>query len=86
LATWQFNIPDAAVQRVVDALAANGGYQEQIPDPDTGEMTANPQTKVQFARERVKSFIRSQVAAYESEQAASTARDAKVAEVEGLGL
>lgn len=61
-------VPDAVLQRVLDAFAAAYGYQATI------DGSPNPETKAQFARRMVRQYVKNTVVAHEAEQAAITAR------------
>jgi hypothetical protein len=54
-------IPDEQAARVMNALCVRYGYQETIADPNGGDVLQyipNPQTKAQFAREQIISFLK----------------------------
>lgn len=51
------NIPDNIAESVVDAFAEAYGYQTELVAGD-GTASPNPQTKTQFAREKVVSFVK----------------------------
>lgn len=75
MATISLDVPDAQEDRIYEAFATAFGYQEQVPDPENaGQMTDNPQTKAEFAKERIASFITGTVGSVEAEAAATTAR------------
>lgn len=58
-----FTMTAENAQKVVDAICAHYGYQEQlIQDADT--MIPNPETRAQFTRRMIKEFIASHVRSY----------------------
>jgi hypothetical protein len=63
MATITLTIADAALPRVIDALCATGGRDEDSPAP-----------KGQFAKDVLIDWVRSQVVLHETQQAAETAR------------
>lgn len=71
MATINIQIPDAALDRVVNAFAAVHGYQQILNDG-----TANPETKAQFARREMREYIRGVCAEYEGNVAGDAARNA----------
>jgi hypothetical protein len=58
--------PEHAI-RLLDAFGAD--YQATIPDPGTGLPIPNPQTKTEFAEQRLRLHIKRYVTAYETEAA-----------------
>lgn len=68
-----FEIPDAQAARLVEAICGLGNYQATLPDGRGGTIP-NPQTKPQFARERVRHYLISRVKTWEEDQAAAAAR------------
>lgn len=52
-------IPDAVAPRVLDAVAAMNGYQDQI------DGQPNPETKGQFARRMHREWLKNQVVEHE---------------------
>ena len=73
--------------RVIEGIAMQHGYQDQIADPDNeGEMIANPESKGDFALKMTKQWIIENVKAYEANKAAEEARAAKITEVESIEL
>lgn len=80
MANITIQIPDAQMQRVMDAFTKQFGYQDTIPDPDNlGQTKPNPETKQQFVQKQFRTYIKDVVAGYEgmaANQAASQkARD-----------
>jgi hypothetical protein len=59
MASITITIPDAQVQRVLDAFSHRYGYQDQI------DGAPNPQTKVQFAKQQVALWIKRETEDYE---------------------
>lgn len=74
MATISFNIPDAAMPRVIDAFATAYQYQATVPNPNGEGTVPNPQTKAQFARQRILSYIQEVVRAAEASAAVEAAR------------
>lgn len=62
------NIPDTVVGRVLDAFAATYRYAATLPDG-----SPNPQTKAQFAKQRVLAYVKEVVVACESAAAGAAA-------------
>ena len=65
MAVLNLTIPDAVVNRIFDAIAANHGYN-----------AGGGQTKAQFAKQIVIQFLKNEVQSLESRQAADAARTA----------
>ncbi len=59
--------------RVLDAVAYANGYAETVLDAN-GNLSPNPVTKAQFAKNVLKDWIKANVVAYESAKAADQAR------------
>lgn len=79
MATITLDVPDAQEDRIYEAFATAFGYQEEIADPDdAGQTIDNPQSKADFAKERIASFITGTVASVEAEAAATEARVAAI--------
>ncbi len=75
MAQISVTIPDAALPRVLDAFASSYQYKATVPDPANPSLTIpNPQTKAQFARSRLISYMQDIVRAHEANAAAETAR------------
>jgi hypothetical protein len=56
---------DATFNEVVNALAGRGGYTATVVDPATpGGTMPNPQTKGEFATERLNELLRDEVVAW----------------------
>ncbi len=64
------NIPNAVVNRVVNGLCGQFGYNEYLEDG----VTPNPETPAQFAKQVVVQFVKNGVKAWEASQAAEQAR------------
>lgn len=65
-------IPDNQVARVINALCVRYGYQETIANPNSGDVLQyipNPQTKAQFARAQIISFLKRVTTEVELEEA-----------------
>ena len=80
-------IPDAKLNRVVDGVCGNFGYQENVPDPDNdGEVMPNPQTKGQFAKAQIVKYTKDCVRAYEYKVSEATERSRVNQEVDDIGI
>jgi len=80
MADIKVTIKDSQLTRVVDGIAGQCGYQENIPDPkDFGKQIPNPETKAHFARKAMVEWVKDNVRAYEirlaQEAAGKTAVD-----------
>jgi hypothetical protein len=87
MAKITINIPDTKLQRILNGLAYQYGYQDEIEQPGPGRRDTkvpNPETKQQFVRRMLKRLIIQAVQQYESNEAAEQARQAKVSEVGDL--
>ena len=73
MATITTNIPDASLQRTLDAVCGVHGYQALLEDG-----TPNPETQAKFARRMVANYLRQLVIHWESTQAAESARRAAI--------
>jgi len=76
MAQFCITIADADVNRVIEAVCANYGYQSTIPnpdfdpsvpeDPDTNPVTlSNPETSSQFANRMTRDFLMNHTISYE---------------------
>ena len=55
-------IPDEHVSQLIDDMAANYGYQDQIEDPENpGTLIPNPVTKAVFARKILYQNLRNEM-------------------------
>lgn len=68
MATISLTIPDAVIQRVLDALGGTYGYKATLEDG-----TPNPQTKAQFSKAVVADYVKKIVRQWEAQQAGQTA-------------
>ena len=80
-------LPDAYMSRIVDGVAYENGYQDQIEDPENpGEYINNPVSKASFAKQamadRCIDYIRLCVKRHESAEAKRTV----VNEVDGMDM
>ena len=66
-------IPDAVKNRVIDAMAYQYSYQDQIENED-GNLVDNPEKKPAFVKRMTIQWIKENVKAYESSSAVDTAR------------
>ena len=76
MAEFCVNIADEDVSRVITAMCANYGYQQNIPNPDRDpqqptdpetnpEYIPNPETTNQFANRMTRDFLMNNTVAYE---------------------
>lgn len=74
-----YNIPDNQFARLRDGLCGSGGYQEtiNIGTEEEPQIVPNPQSKAQFAKERIAFLAKSDVRQYERRIALEAARDAQ---------
>lgn len=80
MTTFSFNLNDLKHDAIVDAWCATEGYQAMINDgTGTGNLIANPESKLQFAKRTVKRKMQD---AYVRHQA-DLARIAAAATAEG---
>lgn len=77
MAQMSFTIPDSILARVINGVAYQNGYQDQVPDAN-GNLVANPYSKTQFAKDCLKAYVKNCVVSWEANQAAETARVAAV--------
>ena len=73
MATLTITIPDAEFTRVADKFALRNNYQPMISSG--GAMIPNPETKAQFMKASVITFIRNSVRNQEAADAAKQAAD-----------
>lgn len=77
MATISLTIPDAVIQRVLDALTGTYGYRVTLDDG-----SPNPQTKTQFAKAVVADYVKKIVRQWEAQQAGQTAFNAAANDVD----
>jgi hypothetical protein len=89
MATITLTIDNARIARVVDAICANNGYQETVPNPDPTwdgvlkpQYIPNPQTKAQFTNAWLRKTLKEQTRQHEGNRAAESARVAAMAAVD----
>ena len=58
MASFTITIPNDKLETIINNIALQLNYQNEIEDPDTGEMVQNPESKVDFAKRAVKDYIR----------------------------
>lgn len=75
--TISLSIPDAQVTRVVNAMCAIGNYQSTLADG-----SANPQTKAQFAKQMLITYVMNTVKAVEAQAAVDNARTTAISNVD----
>ena len=86
MAQFSIEIADADVDRVMDAVAANYSWPENIPNPDfdpvepvsdeNPESITNPENKYVFTNRMVRNFLSDHVPAYEIKLAKEAAANA----------
>ena len=76
---FTINIPDAELDRVLDAFAGAHQYRDTFPNGDV-----NPESKQQFVRCMLVEHIAMTVKRWEGRQAARAARDAVVSTSETI--
>ena len=83
MATLTINTTTEQDQRIAPAFKSVYHYQDQIPDPNDPESTIpNPESVAVFVRRQVITFMRNVVKQYEATEAANTARQAAIAQVD----
>ena len=85
MATISTTIPDEYLPRVIEALAGNYGYETNIKDAE-GNTIPNPETKAQFAKRMMAQWVKQNISAWESNEAAQVARTAAIANVELINI
>ena len=76
MAVIGFEISDGKKTRVIDALALQWGYQDQVEDPNApGTSVPNPQTKEQFVSGHLKQTVLGWIANKQSVAAGKLAKD-----------
>lgn len=72
MATYCVEMPDADFLRVINAISANYGRPDSVPNPNYAgdpniepETIENPETKAQFTNRIVRGFLAENVTAYE---------------------
>ena len=78
MATITLTIPDAQINRVVGAFAIAYNYQAILENPD-GTTFPNPETRPQFMRRQIMTFIKNTVQSVEVIAAAEAARTLELA-------
>lgn len=88
MATISLIVPDGQLNRLVNGIAGQHGYQSTVPAPNPLDPPLpNPETKSQFAKRMMLKWAKESVKAWEATQSANTARDIAAADVEaGLTL
>lgn len=86
MAQWKpvFEIPTDKAQDVLDTTTDYWGYQEQIQD-ENGDLIDNPQTRQEFAFEKVRSFIKDSYKAGKAKDADSH-RVTAIADAEAVDI
>lgn len=74
-------------QRIVDGIAYQHGYEDEIEDPENpGQMIPNPEGKGQFALRMAKRWVKECIKAWEASEAAEAARIAALEDAEGIEI
>lgn len=73
MARITIDYPDAVGPRITNAFAGQLDYASKVDDGN-GNLITNPETKAQFTKRMIQEYIMSVVTAYESNEAAQTAR------------
>lgn len=90
MAEFTFTIPDQYVPDLIEAFADRFKYPETIQDPnETGPSgIPNPQSKADFAKEKIRDFIKRTYIEYKAKVNAETAiqlgLDAAVADADNI--
>jgi 1,2-phenylacetyl-CoA epoxidase catalytic subunit len=71
MAIFSVEIADEDVERVINAVASNYNYQEEIMS-ENNRMVNNPESKYVFANRMVRKFLSDHVKKYELELAKKT--------------
>ena len=82
--TFEFEVSAENKTRIIDGIAFQCGYTDQVEVDE--EMVDNPESKAAFCKRMAKSWVRDNVRAWEANQAADTARDDKIAEVDAISI
>lgn len=78
-------MPDAAFELAVDAIAAAYGYQAEIEDPDNpGQMIPNPMTKWRHYAYQLRAFATDHARTYAMKRAAEAATAQAAAQIDAL--
>lgn len=80
MANISITIPDEYVQRVLEGMAGQLGYQPTI------DGQPNPETRAQFCKRQVAVFVKNCVRSYEANIAAEAARLAAIADADTLEI
>jgi len=81
MASFSIEIADEDVSRVLDAMAANYKWRENVSNPDyieggvDPESIPNPESKAMFANRMVRGFLSENVSAYEMAKAQQQASE-----------
>jgi len=72
------NIPDPISQRVIDGIAYQHSYKDQVHDPETGTDIDNPETKGQYTKRMLILWAKDNVKSWEANQATDAARQTAI--------
>lgn len=78
-------VPDAQATAILNDFCDYHGYQSSFTD-EAGNITTNPQTKAQFAKAKVASFIKERIKAYRANKEAEIARQAQITSAEAISI
>ncbi len=82
-ASYTITIPDNIVNDVIDGIAFQNGYKDNIQDPDDPINTIpNPESKTAFAKRMNRKWIRDNVRAWEANQSQKTAREQAITDAD----
>ena len=82
---FEFTVSTETKTRIVDGIAYQHGYQDQVED-ENGDLIDNPESRAVYAKRMAKRWIRENVKAWEVNQEAKTARIAKIEEIEAISI
>ena len=75
MATISITIPDEALERVIDGIAGQYGYEATFPDPENSrKRIPNPETKAKFCKRMAAKWAKEAVKSWEQRTAADAAR------------
>jgi len=83
MATYTVTIPSNILTRVIDGIAYQHKYHDNIPDPnDPSNTIPNPESKIDFAKRMNRDWIRTNVRAWEANEAADDARETAISDAD----
>lgn len=75
MAIFSVEIADEDVDRVINAICENYGWQEEIVNPINNIAIPNPENKSVFANRMVREFLKDHVVKYETDKAIKEIRN-----------